>query len=552
MKTKALNLLTLAAMTFGTLLVPVSTYAQTGLLVEASASAACDTGTFGLNVSGGSGVYDLTWQFGDGETLMEPTVGDFPHSRDHVYPGSGEFTWTVMASDPAQLEVTGLASGALVIGPSVTLTSDVFPPMLTLEAGQASLSFTAAVIGGEAPYAFGWDLDGDGALDPGADPNSSTATFVYTAPGTYHASVTVTDNCGLTATDTLTVVVFDPEAACHPRAQQIAEAVDTLFPGQAESLYSCEDIFSFFNGGLTGSQLGFGRMWHAYQLALSIEELTWEEILDWHLNGTGWGLLAQLDRFAETLEDIDTRQLYEMVMAGEASVKDVRDAARAAIRYEADFEDALARLAEGASPGELGRFYRTAQDLGMDAESLDTLLESGITLSDLGHAGKLAERAGASVEEIAANHAAGFSWGAINQALRLIDDETSLDEILAIGPQVFSQNQRENEQNQNQADQEDRLADKLADQYGLTVEEVQAILGACSGDWACLRKELRDRENTAPQSAEDDRTAQRIAGQYGVGVEQVWSVYSGSCAGDWSCVRKYFRDASRPGNGKKP
>jgi PKD repeat protein len=548
--TKVARLLTLAAVVVSTMAVPTAGFAQTGLTVEASEVAACDTATFTILVSGGGGVYDLTWDFGDGETFMEAAVAAFPHSFDHAYPGSGDYTWMVMATDTATPELTGLTSGSVMIGPSVTLTSDIFPPILTLEAGQASLTFEAAVTGGESPYSYSWDLDGDGAIDAGSDSSSSTATFAYTAPGTYLATVTVTDNCGLTATGTLTVVVFDTDAnACHPMAQRIAEAVDSLFPGQAATLYSCEDIFSFFTGGLTGKQLGFGRMWHAYQLAVSIEELTWEEILDWHLNGTGWGLLVQLDRFGEALQDLDTRQLYEMVMAGETTVKDIRTAVLAVVRYEADFEDALARLGEGATPGDLARFYRTAEDLGLEAAALDAYLDSGLSLTDLGHAGKLAERTGASLEEVVANHAAGYSWGEINKALRLADEENTVDEILAIGPLAFSQGQREERQGERHADQEARLAAQLAEQYGLTEEEALAVLATCSGNWACVRKELRNLQSTGAPSVQNDGTAERFARQFGVSVDQVWSVYFGSCDGDWTCVHKNLQDASHPGNG---
>jgi hypothetical protein len=383
-------------------------------------------------------------------------------------------------------------------------------------------------------------------VDPGSDPASSVATFVYASAGTFTASVTVTDNCGLKATDTLTVVVFDLEAACHPRAQQIAQSVDTLFPGQAARLYSCEDIFSMFNGGLTGSQLGFGRMWHAYQLAVAMEELTWEEILDWHLNGTGWGLLTQLDRFSKALEGIDLRQLFEMVMAGDASVQNIRTAVRTAARYGADFTDALDRLAEGASPGELTKFYRTAQDLDLDASTLDAYLDSGVSLTELGHAGRMAERYEADLELVASAHAGGQSWGEIAQAYRLADGETTADEILAMGSHAFREQTREADQGERQADHETQLATRLAEQYGVTLDAVEDLLGGCAGDWSCVREALRTQEDTSSAASSDPGIAQRISRQYRVSVDQVWSVFYGSCAEDWSCVKRQFREGAHP------
>jgi len=553
MRLRALNILAVMAVTLTSLASPIAGHAQTGLTVEATATAACEIGTFTLNVSGGSGTYDVAWAFGDGDTLAESAVAVFPHSVDHAFPGSGQYLWTVTATDTTSAEVGGSAGGALLLGPSVTLTTDVFPPVLTLEGGQATLNFTATPTGGTPPYTYAWDLDGDGAIDPGSDPSSPTASFTYGAAGKFQATVTVTDDCGLSDSATLVVVVFDPEAACHPMAQRIAEAVDSLFPSQAESLYSCEDIFGMFNGDLTGSQLGFGRMWHAYQLATSIEELTWEEILAWQLGGTGWGLLAQLDRFAEVLDTVDTRQLYEMVMSGEVSVGDIRTAFQAATRFGADFEDALTRAAAGANPGDLSRFYRAAEETGLDPAALDAYLAAGAQLSDINHSEQLASRFGAELEAILSARAAGHNWGEINQAYRLADDETSAEDILAIGPQVFSQQQRQQDDlGQGGAGQDTGMAERLAEHYGLTVAEVEAMLETCGGDWGCVREQLRTQASTGGVAAQDDATAQRLAAQFGVGVEQVWSIFNGACAGDWTCVRKTLQSNSHPHPHGKP
>jgi hypothetical protein len=549
MRTKALHVLALLTVSFGALAAPIAGHAQAGLTVEATATAVCETGTFVLNVAGGSGAYDLTWDFGDGEASIEAAVAAYPHSVDHAFPGSGDYAWTVMATDATSPEAVGTATGTLAIGPAVTLTSDVFPPVLTLTGGQASMTFQATPSGGTPPYSFAWDLDGDGLIDPGSDPSSPTASFTYTGAGKFEASVIVTDACGLSATDALAVVVFDPEAACHPRAQQIAQAVDSLFPGQAGDLYTCEDIFGMFNGDLTGSQLGFGRMWHAYQMALSIEELTWEEILDWQLGGNGWGLLAQIDRYAEVLDDLDTRQLYEMVMSGEASVQDIRTAARATVQTEADFEEALARLSDGTSPGELLRFYRTADDLGLDPDSLDAYLDAGLDLSAISHAGQVASRFGVGLDEIVDAEAAGHSWGEISQAFRLADDETSAEEILAAGIQSFRRQQQETTSDEHATGQDAHLAEQLASRYGMSVAEIEALAADCGGDWGCVRDRLRNQPATGATAAQDDGTAQRIASQYGVSVDRVWSIYNGSCSGDWGCVRKTLKgDNGRPGN----
>ena len=78
--------------------------------------------------------------------------------------------------------------------------------------------------------------------------------------------------------------------------------MSSIFPDRADQVYTCKDIFDIFEGAIFGYHVGFGRMWHAYQLTQKIDELSWEDILDWHLNYSGWGILQQLDRFAGLLD----------------------------------------------------------------------------------------------------------------------------------------------------------------------------------------------------------------------------------------------------------
>src|SRR4030065_642709 len=128
MRPKALHVLVLLAVGFGALALPVSGQAQTGLTVEATATAVCETGTFVLNVAGGSGAYDLTWDFGDGEALMEAAVAAYPHTVDHAFPGSGDYAWAVMATDTASPEAAGTATGTLAIGPAGPAPTSGFHP----------------------------------------------------------------------------------------------------------------------------------------------------------------------------------------------------------------------------------------------------------------------------------------------------------------------------------------------------------------------------------------------------------------------------------------
>jgi hypothetical protein len=479
------------------LLLGISTsvgFAQSGLVISVTAALSCDEAVFEVGVTGGSAPYTLTWDFGDGETLVEEGITDLPHFTNHAYLMQGDYGWTLTVVSGEQ---EGEASGTVSVdGPSVTLNSTPFPPLLYLDAGSASVEFSALVEGGSSPYSYEWDLDGDGTPDPGITGNGATAT--YNAAGKYSASVTVTDACGMWASDSLPVVVTDAEAeACHPTAQKIADAVNTLFPLQAETLYTCEDIFDMFSGGLTGSQVGFGNLWHPYQLALAMEELTWEEIRDWHLEGSGWGLLLQLDRFADALEEIGLVDLIARVQNGETTIGDIRAAVRAVTRYEADFEDALARMAAGASPGSLGQFYRLAQELGVSSDALDAYLAEGFSLSELGHAARSAERFGVEFGEVLAAVGAGHSWGEVGQAYRLADETVSAADILAIGVREYRQQLRDQARAERSADKDARTAAQIAERYGVPESDVWSVFEGCGMDWSCVRAHFRDLQREA-------------------------------------------------------
>ncbi len=478
------------ALVLAFLAVPTAAFAQDGITLNVAATESCGNASFEATAEGGVAPYLLYWDFGDGETQTDSAVASFPFTTNHTYGAAGEAEWTLTVSDASDPALTASTEGTLTDGPQVTLSSDVFPPLLTLEGGQATLNFTASVTGGEPPYSYAWDLDGDGVFEAGTE----QASFTYSAGGKYVAAVQVTDNCGLMAVAALPVVVVDPEAeVCHPMAQRIADAVSMLFPTQADMLYTCEDIFTMFEGSLTGHNLGFGRLWHAVQLAGTLEDMTWEEILQWQLDGNGWGALVQLDRFAETLGDIGPSQLVGLVLSGEASVGDIRTAVRMVTRYDADFADALARIRDGANPGELSQLYQMASELEMEPSALGAYLDQGMSLAELRHAARLAEQSGSDLDTMAEAHAAGLNWGEINQALRLAEQGQDLNAILDAGIQEIRQQEREQRRLEQQGEAAARTASRLADQYGITVDQVMAVFnGICAGDWNCVQTVLRE------------------------------------------------------------
>lgn len=488
---KLIRVLTAVAVLVGALALPVAAgaapKAQGGLSVTVHTAAQCGGAQFAISVEGGVPPYEMAIDFGDGEMLAASGEGMPPTIIAHTYAVGGAYTWSVTASSG---DLTGTAVGTLLIGPAVTLTSDPFPPLLPLVDGQASLNLTAEVSGGTAPFSYAWTLDGASAST--SDPASPGASATFSAGGKYTASVLVTDHCGLSAADSLTIVVDDPLAeGCHPTAERIAEAVNTLFPLQSEQLYTCEDIYDYFTGGLTGSQLGFGILRHAYTLATTIPDLTWEEILDWKLDGSGWGQLVQLQRVSEALGDIGIAELIERVATGENSVADIRTAARTALRYEGEFEQALELLAGGASHGELGQIFRTAGELGIDPAVVAEYGAMGVRSVELQQAARVAERLGTDWASVLEAHAAGESWGAIRKGEA--EDAPGPGDSQGQGNGQGEDRGQEPKKNEIQNEVNLRLAEQLAAKYGLTIEAVQAMWeGTCGGDWGCVRQTLRE------------------------------------------------------------
>lgn len=537
-------------------LIPFSiALAQDGLTIEVDFDQTCGEAIFSVDVIGGVGPYEVEIDYGVGDGPEVFTDIELPHDFQNIYPSQGSYELSIMIIDSEGLE--GEYEELITVnGPEVTLGSVPMPPLVTLENGEALVEFTATVDGGTDPITYEWDLDGDGTLEEVA-PDSDSASFTYTKKDTYEAKVSITDECAFTDTDTLTVVVLaedtnddtESDQACHPMAQKIADALSMLLPDQTAQEYTCEDIFYFFKGGLTGAQLGFGRMFHAYKLAEVIEDLTWEDILDWHLDGTGWGALNQLNKIAGALDEVSITDLVERVLNGENSLQDIRTAARAVARYDADFEAALLRLGEGASNGELTQFYRLVQDLDLDPEALDEYLASGASLSEIRHAARLAEGVEGDLEAILTTHSSGSSWGEIKQAYKLANGVDDPAAILEMGVQEYRKQLREEDQQERRSERDQRTTTRLAEQFGVPESAVWEAYEACEMNWGCTKKQLRVGLSVEGASSSENRTAEHIASQYGVSEDAVMQQYA-QCNQDWKCVRDFYREASKDGKGK--
>lgn len=124
-----------------------------------------------------------------------------------------------------------LTTGKLPAGDSVTMrwefdnpTRSYFTYTVAVEAALAKLvTATANPTSGDAPLGvsfsaattdpitnYEWDFDGDGVYDY-SSATSANASYNYTAPGTYNATIRVTDAAtGTTVTDTIQITVANP------------------------------------------------------------------------------------------------------------------------------------------------------------------------------------------------------------------------------------------------------------------------------------------------------------------------------------------------------
>jgi PKD repeat protein len=550
--TRSLLILTILVLSAGT--------ATGGAFAQAPDSELIITLDYGINCGDGAGEVEfyVSWDpsdagsylffmdFGDGDTTEMFETEESELVLNHTYTDQGDYEVMISVGEIVDLDGlkgSGLTGNLIEVltmeGPEVTLLSDPAPPIFVAgEDGQ--VVFSTETAGGTLPYVYEWDLGGGESLKVSS---TDTASAIYQDVGKYEVNTKVTDGCGFTASASMSVVVAESEDACHPTAKKIADAVNSLLPDQAEQEYSCKDIYTIFDNEGGNGNLGFGRMWMAYRLAETID-LTWEEINAWHMDESGWGSLLQLNRFTEVIGDQGIGELMALVMSEDYTLSDVRSAVRSVTRFEAEFDDALSRIADGATSGDLSQFYKLAAELGAEYETLDGYLVDGMTISELRHAANFADRMEVDWTEVVDIRSFGDSWGELKKAFALATDEVSAEEILAIGVQDYSQEKKSEEQFE-------QVAAKLAEQYSSDSATVANIFnGVCAGKWACVRSTLRDQTNqmSSGVSEKDSKTALQIGLKYGYSEQEVLSHYSGSCGMDWACTRTYFRNMEKDSN----
>jgi PKD repeat protein len=154
-------------------------------------------------------VISYAWDFGDGNT-------DSGEKVTHSYRTAGKYDVILTVTDNGSLSNT--ASHTIVI-------EEVIPnraPVAVIN-GPASALVGEPVIfdsgGSRDPdgtiVSYVWDF-GDGGLSQLARSSESTLAHIYSAPGTYQVSLTVTDDGGLSDTAAHTIVIEEPAPSNQP------------------------------------------------------------------------------------------------------------------------------------------------------------------------------------------------------------------------------------------------------------------------------------------------------------------------------------------------
>src|SRR3989441_111434 len=141
-------------------------------------------------VSGGTLPYSYSWSFGDGATGTGVTT-------THAYTATGNYSVTLTAHDSAGGSATSTQSVRVV---SVLPLAASFTATPTIPDAGQTVTFTAAVQGGNGPYSYSWNLGGTSKT---GNPVSQSFTN-----GTYAISLAVTDNARVTATSSESLVVL--------------------------------------------------------------------------------------------------------------------------------------------------------------------------------------------------------------------------------------------------------------------------------------------------------------------------------------------------------
>ena len=207
----------------------------------------------GLDPQGGELLYE--WDFGDDS-------GSFDQSPRHTYSEPGTYTATVTVTDPQGKTGTDTVEIVVEDGNQAPVVRATSVPGRGLAPLTVAFSARATDDGPANELTYLWDFDDGGATAFGRD-----TEHTYRTPGTYTATVTVTDRGGKVGTAEVTVVVGDPSGP--PTVEAAATPVSGVAPLEVRFTSVARDpeghaVSTVWNFG-DGQQAGGPDITHIYR-----------------------------------------------------------------------------------------------------------------------------------------------------------------------------------------------------------------------------------------------------------------------------------------------
>ena len=138
----------------------------------------------------GVGPYNYTWTVDGG-------IASYSLDFSYTFTNAGSYYVNLTVTDA--FGETGMDSITIIVyaRPSVSVTREY----TAIDAGQSD-TLTPEITGGHEPYRYAWDISGIGVVS-----TQQALTYVFSSPGTYSITLTVTDEFGNSANATVSVVV---------------------------------------------------------------------------------------------------------------------------------------------------------------------------------------------------------------------------------------------------------------------------------------------------------------------------------------------------------
>ena len=177
---------------------------------------------FSAQIIGGAPPYSIEWDIdGDG------TVDDTRESFSCLYQVAGVYGVILTVTDGAGESVSDSVTIYALSAPAVIASASPTSGGVPLD-----VAFSATVSDPDGTIVlYEWDFDGDGTFDH-SDSSTPGASYRYETAGLYHATIRVTDNDDLTATDTIAIAVgASPSATATADPMTGPAPLDVTFTG---------------------------------------------------------------------------------------------------------------------------------------------------------------------------------------------------------------------------------------------------------------------------------------------------------------------------------